>query len=89
MDLLRKQIYEVNFNAIGNFLKDSYEKSKGNKRKTVLSLIKNINEMYMYTNGVDNELLISNAKLSKMRLDKNRAVLRARKAEEKLQELQK
>ena len=84
MDLLRKQIYELHFNEIGNSLKKAYENSSGDKRKKISNLIKCVNEMYMYTNHLEYELLVKEHRESYLRSDKIRAVQRARKAEKKL-----
>jgi hypothetical protein len=83
MDLLRKQIYELHFNEIGNTLKKEYEKSTGKKKKKISNLIKCINEMYMYTNHLEYELLVKEHRESYLRSDKIRAIERARKAEKK------
>ena len=84
MDLLSKQIYELHFNEIGQTLKQQFEKTKGAKRKKISNLIKNINEMYMYTNHLEKQLMMSEFRESSLISDKIRAVKRARKAEDKI-----
>jgi hypothetical protein len=84
MDLLRKQIYELYFNEIGNTLRKEFEKTSGKKRTKISNLIKCVNEMYMYTNHLENELLVKEHRESYLRSDKIRAIQRARKAEKKL-----
>jgi hypothetical protein len=55
MTIVQKQVYESNFNMIGYFLKEAYEKSTGAKKKQIANLIGNINQMYLYTNMLETE----------------------------------
>lgn len=58
MIIKQKQLYEANFNCIGYFLLDSFEKCEDRrKRKVISNLIKNLNEMYMYTNKLEIKLI--------------------------------
>jgi len=86
MTLLQRQIYEANFNYIGQTLIKAYDKKKKNKQSTkeLSNLIKNLNEMYMFTNNVLNELHIMDFKIKLAESDKLRAIERARKSEKLL-----
>jgi len=86
MTLLQKQIYEANFNYIGQTLIKAYDKKKKNKESTkeLSNLIKNLNEMYMFTNNALNELHIMDFKIKLAESDKLRAIERARKSEKLL-----
>jgi hypothetical protein len=54
----QKQEYEANFNYIGHFLLDSFERCEDRaKRKKISNLIKSLNVMYMYTNRIEVELI--------------------------------
>lgn len=62
MTLLQKKVYEANFNYIGVFLKEAYEKTKDidpKKNKEIGNLIKCINQMYIYTNQLEIEHMIN------------------------------
>lgn len=60
MTLLQKKVYEANFNYIGVFLKDAFEKTKDKKKnKEIHNLIKCINQMYIYTNQIEIEVMIN------------------------------
>lgn len=52
-----KQIFEAHFNCIGHFLVNAYEKADKRKKKKISVLMKNLNEMYMYTNKLEVKLL--------------------------------
>mgnify|MGYP003632481508 CR=1 FL=1 len=86
MTLLQRQIYEANFNYIGQTLIKAYDKKKKNKESTkeLSNLIKNLNEMYMFTNNALNELHIMDFKIKLAESDKLRAIERARKSEKLL-----
>lgn len=86
MTLLQRQIYEANFNYIGQTLIKAYDKKKKNKQSTkeLSNLIKNLNEMYMFTNNALNELHIMDFKIKLAESDKLRAIERARKSEKLL-----
>lgn len=72
MTLLQKKVYQANFNYIGVFLKDAYEKTQGTKKnKEINNLIKCINQMYMYTNQLEIEHMI-NKKILEDQKDTNR-----------------
>jgi hypothetical protein len=86
MTLFQRQIYEANFNYIGQTLIKAYDKKKKNKESTkeLSNLIKNLNEMYMFTNNALNELHIMDFKIRLAESDKLRAIERARKSEKLL-----
>jgi hypothetical protein len=86
MTLFQRQIYEANFNYIGQTLIKAYDKKKKNKESTkeLSNLIKNLNEMYMFTNNALNELHIMDFKIKLAESDKLRAIERARKSEKLL-----
>ena len=72
MTLLQKKVYQANFNYIGVFLKDAYEKTQDTKKnKEINNLIKCINQMYMYTNQLEIEHMI-NKKILEDQKDVNR-----------------
>jgi hypothetical protein len=61
MTLLQKQVYNANFNYIGQFLKDAFEKTKDidtKKNKEINNLIKAVNQMYIYTNQLEVEHMV-------------------------------
>ena len=58
MTLKQKQDYEANFNCIGYFLVDAFEKCNNRqKRKKLSKLMKNLNVMYSYTNQLETRLI--------------------------------
>ena len=60
MTLLQKKVYEANFNYIGVFLKEAFEKTQDTKKnKEIGNLIKCINQMYIYTNQLEIEHMIN------------------------------
>ncbi len=60
MTLLQKKVYQANFNYIGEFLKDAYEKTQDTKKNIEINnLIKCINQMYIYTNQLEIEHMIN------------------------------
>ena len=60
MTLLQKKVYEANFNYIGVFLKEAYEKTQDTKKnKEINNLIKCVNQMYIYTNQLEIEHMIN------------------------------
>jgi len=66
MTLLQKQVYQANFNYIGVFLKEAFDKTKDTdtkKNKEISNLIKCINQMYIYTNQLEVEVMINRRKL--------------------------
>jgi hypothetical protein len=66
MTLLQKQVYQANFNYIGVFLKEAFDKTKDTdtkKNKEISNLIKCINQMYIYTNQLEVEVMIDRRKL--------------------------
>jgi len=72
MTLLQKKVYQANFNYIGVFLKDAYEKTQDTKKnKEINNLIKCVNQMYMYTNQLEIEHMI-NKKILEDQKDTNR-----------------
>jgi predicted RNase H-like nuclease (RuvC/YqgF family) len=72
MTLLQKKVYQANFNYIGEFLKDAYEKTQDTKKnKEINNLIKCINQMYIYTNQLEIEHMI-NKKILEDQKDENR-----------------
>lgn len=58
MILKQKQEYEANFNFIGYFFLDAFERCEDRiKRKKISNLIKSLNFMYMHTNRIEVELI--------------------------------
>jgi hypothetical protein len=58
MDVKAKQKYEVAFNYIGNAMSLAFEKADKNRKKQIALYIKCINDMYIYTNKVETELIL-------------------------------
>ncbi len=72
MTLLQKKVYQANFNYIGVFLKEAFEKTQDTKKnKEIGNLIKCINQMYIYTNQLEVEHMI-NKKILEDQKDVNR-----------------
>ncbi len=72
MTLLQKKVYQANFNYIGVFLTEAFEKTQDTKKnKEIGNLIKCINQMYIYTNQLEVEHMI-NKKILEDQKDVNR-----------------
>lgn len=82
MTIVQKQVYESNFNMIGYFLKEAYEKSTGAKKKQIANLIGNINQMYLYTNMLETENHILKSREDEVNNDRLKWAERARVAEQ-------
>ena len=82
MTIVQKQVYESNFNMIGYFLKDAYEKSTGAKKKQIANLIGNINQMYLYTNMLETDNHILQSREDEVNNEKIKWAERARTAEQ-------
>jgi len=82
MTIVQKQVYESNFNMIGYFLKEAYEKSTGAKKKQIANLIGNINQMYLYTNMLETENHILQSREDEVNNEKIKWAERARTAEQ-------
>ena len=82
MTIIQKQIFESNFNMIGYFLKDAYEKAEGAKKKQIANLIGNINQMYIYANMLETENHILLSREDDVNNEKIKWAERARVAEE-------
>ena len=82
MTIIQKQVYESNFNMIGYFLKEAYEKSTGAKKKQIANLIGNINQMYLYTNMLETENHILQSREDEVNNDRLKWAERARVAEQ-------
>ena len=82
MTIVQKQVYESNFNMIGYFLKEAYEKSTGAKKKQIANLIGNINQMYLYTNMLETENHILQSREDEVNNDRLKWAERARVAEQ-------
>lgn len=82
MTLLQKQIFETNFNMIGQFLKNAYENSEGDKKKQIGQLIGNINQMYLYANLLETENHILQSREDDVNNERLKWAERARLAEE-------
>jgi hypothetical protein len=82
MTIVQKQVYESNFNMIGYFLKEAYEKSTGAKKKQIANLIGNINQMYLYTNMLETENHILQSREDEVNNEKIKWAERARVAEQ-------
>jgi len=82
MTIVQKQVYESNFNMIGYFLKEAYEKSTGAKKKQIANLIGNINQMYLYTNMLETENHILQSREDEVNNEKIKWAERAKVAEQ-------
>jgi len=82
MTIVQKQVYESNFNMIGYFLKEAYEKASGAKKKQIANLIGNINQMYLYTNMLETENYILQSREDEVNNDRLKWAERARVAEQ-------
>ena len=87
MTLFQNQVYEANFNYIGQALIKAYDTKKENNESTteLSNLIKCINEMHMFVVGLKNEVQVLDFKLKIAEGDKLRAIERARKSEKLLE----
>jgi len=86
MTLFQNQVYEANFNYIGQALVKAYDAKKKNNESTkqLGNLIKSVNEMHMFVVGLRNELQVLDFKIKLAESDKLRAIERARKSEKLL-----
>jgi hypothetical protein len=86
MTLFQNQVYEANFNYIGQALVKAYDTKKKNNESTkqLGNLIKSVNEMHMFVSNLRNELQVLNFKIKLVESDKLRAIERARKTEKLL-----
>ncbi len=86
MTLFQNQVYEANFNYIGQALVKAYDTKKANNESTkqLGNLIKSVNEMHMFVVGLRNEVQVLDFKLKIAEGDKLRAIERARKTEKLL-----
>ena len=82
--LVKYDLYTDNFNTVYYTIKKAYDKKPTDDRKKLLTAMQNI---ALYVNSLEIDLTASNEVISTMRLDKNRAILRARKCEEKYKNL--
>jgi hypothetical protein len=57
MKIKDKQIFEAHFNCIGHFLVEAYENAPKVKRKKISILMKNLSEIYKYTNRLETKLI--------------------------------
>lgn len=87
MTLFQNQVYEANFNYIGQALVKAYDTKKENNESTteLSNLIKCVNEMHMFVVGLRNEVQVLDFKLKIAEGDKLRAIERARKSEKLLE----
>jgi hypothetical protein len=87
MTLFQNQVYEANFNYIGQALVKAYDTKKENNESTteLSNLIKCVNEMHMFVVGLKNEVQVLDFKLKIAEGDKLRAIERARKSEKLLE----
>jgi hypothetical protein len=87
MTLFQNQVYEANFNYIGQALVKAYDTKKENNESTkeLGNLIKCVNEMHMFVVGLRNEVQVLDFKLKIAEGDKLRAIERARKSEKLLE----
>jgi hypothetical protein len=86
MTVFQNQVYEANFNYIGQALVKAYDTKKENKQSTTElgNLIKCLNEMHMFVAGLRNEVQVLDFKIKLAESDKLRAIERARKTEKLL-----
>ena len=86
MTVFQNQVYEANFNYIGQALVKAYDTKKSNNESTkqLGNLIKSVNEMHMFVVGLRNELQVLDFKIKLAESDKLRAIERARKSEKLL-----
>jgi hypothetical protein len=87
MTLFQNQVYEANFNYIGQALVKAYDTKKENNESTkeLGNLIKCVNEMHMFVVGLRNEVQVLDFKLKIAEGDKLRAIERAKKSEKLLE----
>ena len=86
MTLLQKHSYLLYYQWIGDKVIQWYDKKPDSKDlKNCVKAMKNIG---VYNHNLEMELEINSIKLSRLRQDKNRAIERARKAEEQLKILE-
>lgn len=87
MTLFQNQVYEANFNYIGQALVKAYDTKKENNESTkeLSNLIKCVNEMHMFVVGLRNEVQVLDFKLKIAEGDKLRAIERAKKSEKLLE----
>ena len=87
MTLFQNQVYEANFNYIGQALVKAYDTKKENNESTkeLGNLIKCVNEMHMFVVGLRNEAQVLDFKLKIAEGDKLRAIERAKKSEKLLE----
>jgi len=86
MTVFQNQVYEANFNYIGQALVKAYDTKKENKQSTTElgNLIKCLNEMHMFVASLRNEVQVLDFKIKLAESDKLRAIERARKTEKLL-----
>ena len=83
--LLKEIEYSNDFDFVSSVL---LEWAKLKKNKTVDKVISAHNRMYYFTFNIQEEVRIMRQIISEYRADKNRAIERARKAEEKITDLE-
>ena len=86
MTVFQNQVYEANFNYIGQALVKAYDTKKRNKQSTTElgNLIKCLNEMHIFVASLRNEVQVLDFKIKLAESDKLRAIERARKTEKLL-----
>lgn len=57
MDVKEKQKFEASFNYIGDAMATAFEKADKERKKQIGNYIKCINQMYIYTNSLETQLL--------------------------------
>lgn len=82
--LVKYDLYTDNFNKVYYTIKKSHDKKPTEKTKELLNAM---HQIALYVNSLEIDLNASNEVISTMRLDKNRAILRARKCEDKYKDL--
>jgi len=83
--LVKYDMYTDNFNKVYNLIKKKYDEKPTPKLSELLHAM---HQIAVYVNSIEIDLNASDKLLSDMRLDKNRAIERARKAEAKIEELE-
>jgi ABC-type phosphate transport system auxiliary subunit len=87
MNVLQRQSYKLYFNWLANKLIDWYDNKPANK--DLKNCIKAIEHIGLHNNNLQIENDINTKLVSKLRADRNRTVLRARKSEEQVEKLEK
>lgn len=87
MNVLQKQSYRLYFNWLSNKIIEWYDLKPANK--DLSNCIKALETIGTYANSLQIENEINTRLVSKLRAERNRTIIRARKAEEEVERLTK